>query len=241
MNLKSAIFFIVLTFLLGCSPRAEKPLYIDGDDLIPPEPSLMSYFTIHGEDADHDGVRDDFEIYVNRRFKDPNIRRALKYDAKIFGDFMKATSAAEINRLFKEGIDAAVCSSFLYRSEVDLKSNEVVELRDRLYNNPWRIWHYNKQGRIVKGGVYSWGDSNVISSLKLCKIKFTDLHKTLQIYLKDDDYKHGQTLEDIKEFETLLNIKSDSKKNQIPLRGRKYRNVEDLEGKKENQEKEDRR
>ena len=105
--------FLLLILLLSCSPQKDSPAFIDGDDLIPPEPSLMSYFSIYGEDIDRDGVRDDFELYVNKTYKDPNYRRGLKYFAKNYGEFMKATSIEEINRLYQESIRASVCNSVL--------------------------------------------------------------------------------------------------------------------------------
>ena len=171
----------------------------------------MSYFTVLGEDVDQDGVRDDYELYVNKRFKDPNIRRALKYKAILWGKFMQATNVFAINKFFKEGIDASICRSVLSRAEMDPKKDEMFEIHDNFFNNPWRRKHFNKQGSMVERKVYSWGESSIMDSLKRCKIKFTDLHKTLQVYIPEKRYKYGMTPEEIKEFEEIVGIKNEKK------------------------------
>ena len=207
MNLKSASFVIVLTLLLGCSPRNEKPLYIDGDDLIPPEPSVKSFFTIHGEDVDNDGVRDDIELYVNKNFEDPNVRKAFKSDAKTYSSFMKATNRIDINKYFVESIDTSICLNAFHRTVKGFDSDDIVKWSESLYSTPWRRMHFNEQGRMVKSDIYSWGGTSIMSKLKRCKFTFTNLDKSLQFYLKDN-YKYGMTLEEIKEFENIMGIKS---------------------------------
>lgn len=211
MILKNANFFLFL-LLFSCSPQKSSPAFIDGDDLIPPSPSLMSYFSIHGEDSDQDGVRDDFELYVNETYKDPNYRRGLKYSAKNYGDFMKATNAEEINRLYQENIRASVCNDVLQGLKTSENEDEGIKIQEMLSNNFWRRMHYRKQGRMVKSGLYSWGSGSIMSNLKYCNIKFTDLGKTLKVYVKDNRYKYGMTPEEIEEFETIVGIKPTSKK-----------------------------
>ena len=72
--------------------------------------------------------------------------------------------------------------------------------------------HYRKQGRMVKSGSYSWGSGSIMSNLKYCNIKFTNLGKTLSVYVKDNRYKYGMTPEEIEEFEKIAGIISTDKK-----------------------------
>ena len=209
--MKNVNFLCCVILLFGCVPQNESPKYIDDNDLIPPEPTFLSYFTIHGEDVDQDGVRDDYELYVNRRFKDPNLRRAIKYQAKILGEFMRATDVSEINRLHKEDINASICKSVLIPVEMDAMKDNLLEVNDMFLNNPWRRMHFNKQGEMVQPGTYSWGNSSIISSLKRCRIEFKDLGKTLQIYVPNGRYKYGMNIEEIEEFEEIVGIKNDKK------------------------------
>jgi hypothetical protein len=146
---------------------------------------------------------------VNKRFKDPNIRRAAKYEARVFGKFMKATNVFELNKLHLESIDSSVCWTTLSRGEIDPKTNDVLEINYKLLNNPWRRMHYNKLGEMVESKVYHWGNTSIMASLKRCKVKFSDLHKTLQIYVPNGRYKGGMTPEEIKEFETLMGIQDE--------------------------------
>jgi hypothetical protein len=66
--------------------------------------------------------------------------------------------------------------------------------------------HYNKLGEMVESKVYHWGNTSIMASLKRCKVKFSDLHKTLQIYVPNGRYKGGMTPEEIKEFENLFEL-----------------------------------
>ncbi len=204
MVFKYVKFFIVLTFI-SCSSKDTSPQYIDGDDLIPPSPSIKSYFTIHGEDVDKDGVRDDIELYINKTFNDSNVRKAFKSDAKTFGSFMKSTDTEEINKLFVEAIDTTICLGVFTHTVENYGTSKILEWRERLLNNRWRMKNYEKQGKIVRAGIYSWGGSGILSKLKRCRFKFTDLHITLQPYL-NSDYKYGMSNDEIREFESLMKI-----------------------------------
>ena len=226
MKSKILIFFSVISFFFGCSKNNYQLQLIDGDDIIPPEPAFFHYFTIHGADADNDGVRDDFELYVNKSFSDPNYRRNQKYYAKIYNKFMKSTNPQEINELALEFINALVCNEVLSVAEPREGNDAGVKINRMLANNFWRVRHQDKQGRMVKSGVHSWGSGSLMTNLKFCKIEFVDLKTTLKPYL-EKDYKYGMTPEEITEFEKLMGIYQEQS-TRIDLQEKVLEDAEDL-------------
>lgn len=52
-------YLIVICFILVSCSKYKAGDVIDNKDVIPPSPSMLSYFTVEGADDDLDGVRDD--------------------------------------------------------------------------------------------------------------------------------------------------------------------------------------
>lgn len=206
MILKNVSSFLFLIIIIGCSQNKESS-YVD-DDLVPPKPSLVSYFTVLGEDADKDGVRDDIEIWINENVSDPNLKRALKFRAKNLGLFMTAKSVAEINNLFYQSIDASICSEVLSHNEIDTKNDINLKFLPRYFNNYWRRSHYGDQFSKLESNTYSWGDTKVLHKLKRCKIKFSNLGETMRFFLEEDRYMSGLTNDEIREYEKMVGIQS---------------------------------
>ena len=198
--MKSVNILFLALFLIGCDQSSHQKV-IDGDDVIPPSPSIWSYFTVEGVDSDNDGVRDDFELYVNENYSSPNLRRALKYEAKITGQFMRTPLKFEITELFKELHNAFICIDAVSRGE----KIEIIEVHDQYLNNPWRRKRFNEQGKHASSGVYSLGNTSIMNSLSYCNFELVDLPNYLKKFFKD--YKAGATEEEIKQFEEIMGIR----------------------------------
>lgn len=206
---------ISMAFLVfSCVQTDQKTTYIDGEDLIPPSPSLFSYFTVMGVDSDLDGVRDDVELLINEKFEDPKIRKAAKWKARVLYKIMFQTSSQEALRLTEESREANDCAlavsyyKWIDKSKTDNKwdySKEVSRwIYDEMINNYWRESQLEKTNKFVPSGSYIVSLGNNLEMLNGCNFKIVNLKRILSHGYESGMYESHSTPEQRDEYLRLL-------------------------------------
>ena len=101
--------------------------------------------TLFGVDANRNELRDDVEIWINRTFKDPNIRMAFKNKHKAFQRIMKAkVGNSEVsNRLILDEAYAVGCAMTFFSEYRDF-DNHNTNLNKLSRNINDRAFYYNR-------------------------------------------------------------------------------------------------
>ena len=180
---------------------------IDGDDVVPPYPSIFTYFSIHGEDVDKDGVRDDYEWWVNENFNEIDLRRAIKYNAKMMTKVMNAETKQDLEQAMIELIESGSCLNGLVNSEK--YPNHVLDVSDNFIQHYGRGRYMNRNRHLLTRDVHTPMRVSKVNFLKKCKIEFKDLEGSLSYLLKDDLYKEKMPKQEIVEFEQMLGIENE--------------------------------
>lgn len=181
-------------FLLLCSCVQEeyKKTYIDGDDLIPPEPSWVYYFTMHGNDSDDDGVRDDVELWINEKMVDRNLRVASKKIAQTYGEMLKNTyDSKRFLGLVEEENVRNSCFKFITFPYGMSKGRYLKsQLKNKILNNYWRKMLLSKGYSHKPSGSYRIADVELYEYGLGCRFKIDNIWSIIEKLLeKYPNYK----------------------------------------------------
>lgn len=171
-KISKSICLLALTFMFGwsCTNNEDERIYqelmnkalaekkahpeinvFDGD--VEPEmpDRKINDSTLYGVDANKNELRDDVEIWINRTFKDPNIRMAFKQKHKVFQRIMKAkVGMSEIsNKLIQEESNMIGCAKSFFENYNEFttyndqlnKLGRNIHKRSLQYNNI--VYHIN--------------------------------------------------------------------------------------------------
>lgn len=169
-----ATVLLALSLLTGCSQSdgnsmsaSEGPLVIDGYTL-PPDPGEAGKETLLGIDSNANGVRDDVEIYIYKRFRDfENARK----DRAIAMQFAKATQIiiqepekAYENKTYVMMHDANDCKWYYYRASGTTFEAKMAfrdkhrifdaAMKDAIFNTRERLEAYMQYNDSLSGHVY---------------------------------------------------------------------------------------
>lgn len=211
MLLQKSSLLLLIIFLVAACNKYKAGDVIDNNDVVPPSPSILSYFTVEGADDDLDGVRDDIEIWINEEFDDPNIRMALKQEARAWYKKMFVTSPEENLRIIEDLRQAVSCFTgvSLYKN-FELSKREYNKFLDsrrmlsRFENNYWRKKWFDAKNKYSVSGSYRGGEMNIMKCLNYCRFEVQNLKRLLQIYYDTGRYKAHSSEEDIEEYIRLL-------------------------------------
>jgi hypothetical protein len=198
------IKLIPIFILVSCSNN-EPPRYIDGDDLIPPEPPFWEYFTVHGYDVDGDMVRDDLELWINKEFDDPNIRKAMKWRMGLIYHFSKSQSTEGAMSALIEMNLADACLAFVSDYKYSYENHPNMYLYTKFYNNFWR----RRNDRMVSRKYvpsHSMGNpfQNRITQMNTCRFEVQDMPKILKSYYESGSYRENTSPELRKKYIELV-------------------------------------
>ena len=100
--------------------------------------------TLYGVDANRNELRDDVEIWINRTYKDQNIRMAFKQKHKVFQRIMKAKigDSSTSNKLIQEEYEAVQCAVTYFKTIEDFDKHDLKAII-LTRNNSSRNLHYS--------------------------------------------------------------------------------------------------
>ena len=136
--------------------------------------------TLEGIDANKNGIRDDVEIYINRRFDDPDYRRAFKQYAQMLQNWLivsdrPAKEVAKVNA--EEWHRTSLCFNGLFgNSSLEWKRRE--KLDDEIYSFQFGSSSLRKEAnekawRKMTGQHHDLWDGPYQEA---CKFKFNKVH-----------------------------------------------------------------
>ena len=132
---------------------------VDGS-LEPPHPNFWkNTFSMKGVDSNKDGVRDDVERWINRKFPGDekyNLRNLYKQEARSFGFMLDEANSSElIEHYWKSNVNASQCAVDIYNSSAAMiYFGEVSsEVQTKIFNMPWRIFRRKKNESKLSGKV----------------------------------------------------------------------------------------
>ncbi len=111
-HLKNSIASLLLIFLFACKGKNRHKI-VDGDDLVPQEPTFISYFSVQGEDKDNDGIRDDVENWINDNFDTYNLRMAVKQNARAYFNLINSKDSYQAYESNLKVFEAHDCLMFV--------------------------------------------------------------------------------------------------------------------------------
>lgn len=140
--------------IIGGCLKNESRMVIDGG-LEPPAPTEKNDKTLLGIDSNKNGIRDDVERWINRKFPEEqhyNLRQLYKQTAREQSMLLKSfegKTQAELYEIFTNSTRSAECGAFIFR-EVITDMNQASNFKvtktvlSRLLNNSLRKEHYLK-------------------------------------------------------------------------------------------------
>lgn len=120
--------------------------------IVLPKKPLKDTDTILGPDSNHNGVRDDVEIYIFENItKDPKYFFGFLKKAKYITQFNMAENEAEALKYLKLRSDISSCISRHYKAVGDLVQISVL-LSRKILNTKKRQEAHNKNEEYIKSG-----------------------------------------------------------------------------------------
>lgn len=207
---RSSVLFLIL-LSTACSKYKSGDV-IDNNDVVPPSPSILSYFTVEGSDDDLDGVRDDIEIWINENFDDPNIRMALKQEARLWYFYMFAESPEELNKISFEIEKSSPClyavSSYLRyvlpKEESEKIFSKKEMLKNKLLNNWWRQEKMDDVNKYTSSGTYSLERKSILKGINNCNFKVVNLKSILEAYSKSPLYRNNTPSDEVEQLDEFF-------------------------------------
>ena len=129
--------------------------------------------TLVGNDSNHDGVRDDMEIFINRNFnydfERENFKMQFKRSLKFFESYRNMPTD-EMIRYDSNSFEDDSCTKYAYRVLKKIPSDEVMKYQEgeALYNTRKRSDAYNFNYQKLAGRAYGdgYGDHNIFLNCK---------------------------------------------------------------------------
>lgn len=151
---------------------------------LPVKPHWYTQYTLHGVDSDHDGVRDDIEIWINNKHQDHNVRRALRKIAKVYTAFFKVKNSQKRDEVLLSHYLANTCLSFVSPYQ-DTRHTSMMkkELEEKILDNPWRRFMFKNNSTRGKDlfilPKYEFYEEGIA-----CSFKVEGLWKLIERHLK---------------------------------------------------------
>lgn len=133
--------------------RAGKPSPVFDGEVEPPFPDLdKNDETLEGIDSNHNRIRDDLEIWINRTFKDEMVRRGVKRVALLANteiEAIKMNDKAKVKEIEFHKDKVYSCLIFLNKKEAKIQWGG----ESLLYNTFWKLFFNNTKRRGLHGSL----------------------------------------------------------------------------------------
>lgn len=162
--------------------KESTPFMIDGqiEPVFPDENE--NNLRIGGIDSNNNGVRDDLEIYINRRAKSRNDRLALKQFAKYSRMELELWNKVSVDELYKINSNIAKSGEcYLYVSKNPNAIYLLSEVTDLIYGNLEREEASKAIGFKLRGYALGSGIS-ANESFKGCEFKVDNLEEVVKLH-----------------------------------------------------------
>lgn len=130
--------------------------------------------TLVGIDSNHDGVRDDMEIFINRNFKNEVERENLKNESRRAPEFYRTYKKMTLDEYIVYESNSFVDRDCIYYGLKKLKLERSPELSnyragEALYNTKQRNAAYDYHSHQLAGRAYGdgYGDKKIFESCKM--------------------------------------------------------------------------
>jgi len=174
LKIKWVASFVILPYLLFSE-------IIHGHTL-PPEPDpTLNNATLGGVDSNGNGVRDDVERAIYKKYDKKLHVMALLQEARFYQRTMvEPTSDAKI--IQKDATRTIDCQLYLARSDQSFRyinfKPYTIYVKNLTFNTPNRVVKYLKYNQALSGGVYGSSHSDV--ALKSCSQEVKDAFEEIR-------------------------------------------------------------
>ena len=121
---------------------------------LPPNPGEAGKLTLEGVDSDGDGVRDDVQIAICRRYpEDMNKQNALKQKARAMQNMLISTKDENIDEILKSREISSLSTYCLYNHFSD-PTSELGFISDKIINTQERSEIYIDYNQALSGRIF---------------------------------------------------------------------------------------
>jgi len=136
---------------------------VDGS-IEPPHPNFWeNTFSMKGVDRNKDGIRDDVERWINRKFprdKNHNLRNLYKQEASALSIILRKNikGAEELKESYlKKLVDSRKCASDIYDDAAAMIyfGQVTKEINNKIFNLPWRSFRKSENESMLDGKAFT--------------------------------------------------------------------------------------
>lgn len=167
MKLVLIFVTVILLMIAGCG-GSDAPSSADQEPVyghLPPDPGEAGKVTLEGIDSDNDGVRDDLQIAIYKRYPDnPEARAALEQNAKALQAAVLAGSRGDVEEIFKVAKSkgqATVCLHVILNTREASTGRSFVEAMTT--NTQDRIEAYLKYNQALSGHAFGFDGIDTVN------------------------------------------------------------------------------